>query len=137
MARTGRRRSVGALAVIMLAGALASATPPALAAGDVIAIDVDGHLTPTTCAEEDNVSLTLKGIDVARFTVEALPPPYLASLQTDRSAPDFSGCNLNGGVHPTDPRHAFRPATRVLFDGAQWRIVGITLSSFWRHRACL
>ena len=132
MARTGRRRSVGALAVIMLAGALASATPPALAAGDVIAIDVDGHLTPTTCAEEDNVSLTLKGIDVARFTVEALPPPYLASLQTDRSAPDFSGCNFNGGVHPTDPRHAFRPATRVLFDGAQWRIVGITLSSFWR-----
>ncbi|MDB5828453.1 MAG: hypothetical protein JWQ73_2673 [Variovorax sp.] len=133
MAHAGRSCSIGAFgAAITLACLLASLASPALAAGNVIPIDVDNHLTPTTCAEEDNVSATLSGTDVARFTVEALPPAYLASLQGDRTASDFTGCNFNGGVHPADPRFAFRPATRVLFDGAQWRIVGITQSSFWR-----
>ena len=143
MAHTRRHGSIGAWAgavAIALASVLALdllPAPTALAApalGNLIAIDVENNLTPTTCAEEDNVSLKLSGTDVARFTVEATPPPYLASLQADRSASDFSGCNFNGGVHPTDPRHAFVPATRVLFDGAQWRIVGITQSSFWRSQ---
>ncbi|CAN5920490.1 hypothetical protein BH11PSE13_BH11PSE13_28720 [soil metagenome] len=143
MARVRRHRSIVAwtrAAAATLASVFALVflpAPTALAApspGDLIAIDVDNHLIPTTCAEEDNVSLKLSGTDVARFTVEALPPPYLPSLQADRSSSDFSGCNFNGGVHPTDPRHAFVPATRVLFDGAQWRIVGITQSSFWRSQ---
>ncbi len=135
MTSVRRRRSTGAwtgAVAIALLCIFAGMARPAFATGDVIAIDVASQVTPTTCAEEDNVSLRLSGINVARFTVEALPPPYLASLQADRSASDFSGCNFNGGVHPTDPRHAFKPATRVLFDGAQWRIVGITQASFWR-----
>lgn len=138
MARTGRHRLNGACAaaaVLTLTFLLAGMARPAFAAGNLIAIDVENNLTPTTCAEEDNVSLKLSGTDVARFAVEALPPPYLASLQADRSASDFSGCSFNGGVHPTDPRHAFKAATRVLFDGAQWRIVGITQSSFWRSQS--
>lgn len=136
MENSRRHRSVVGWAAKALACALASAlacvAAPAAAAGNVIAIDVANQVTPTSCAEEDNVSVGLSGIHVARFTVEALPPPYLASLHGDRSASDFSGCNFNGGVHPTNPRYAFKPATRVLFDGAQWRIVGITMSSFWR-----
>ena len=39
----------------------------------------------------------------------------------DITAPDFSGCNFDGSAHPTDPRHSFKPAARVLHDGPRWQ----------------
>jgi hypothetical protein len=86
----------------------------------------------TACAEEDNVSLNLDGAGIRRFRVEALPPAYLASIEQDRTAPDFSGCNFDGGTHPTDPRYTFKERRAVLHDGPRWQIVGMTLPSFWR-----
>jgi hypothetical protein len=64
--------------------------------------------------------------------VEALPPAYLASIEQDRTAPDFSGCNFDGSTHPTDPRYTFKERRAVLHDGPRWQIVGMTLPSFWR-----
>ena len=95
-------------------------------------VTVDNLSKPTACAEEDNVSLTLTGRGVTRFTVEALQPSYLATVASDATAPDFTGCTFDGGEHPSDPRHHFTPRTRVLHDGPQWRIVGLTLATFWR-----
>jgi hypothetical protein len=86
----------------------------------------------TACAEEDNVSLNLDGAGIRRFRVEALPPAYLASIEQDRTAPDFSGCNFDGSTHPTDPRYTFKERRAVLHDGPRWQIVGMTLPSFWR-----
>ncbi|RZL45772.1 MAG: hypothetical protein EOP74_00620 [Variovorax sp.] len=103
-----------------------------LASAAPLAITVDDLSKPTTCAEEDNVSLTLTGSGVTRFTVEALQPPYLATVASDTTAPDFSGCDFDGAQHPSDPRHRFTPRTRVLHEGPQWRIVGLTLATFWR-----
>jgi len=98
-------------------------------------VSVENQTRPTTCAEEDNVSMLLRGQGIARFRVEALQPVYLDRIQVDSTAPDFSGCNFEGGTHPTDPSHAFKPRRVVLHDGQDWLIVGITLPSFWRpHR---
>ncbi len=112
----------------------------AVAAGLVVAaagaapltVRVDNLTRPTACAEEDNVSLTLTARGLTRFRVEALQPPYLDSIQGDRSAPDFSACNFDGGAHPTDPAFKFEPRSVVLHQDRQWRIVGITLPTFWR-----
>lgn len=113
-----------ALAASVLVGAAASAAP--------LRATVENGTTPTACAEEDNVSLVLRGEGIRRLRIEALQPSYLASIGNDVTAPDFSGCNFDGGEHPTDPAHRFEPRTVVLLDNAQWRIVGMTLASFWR-----
>lgn len=95
-------------------------------------VTVSNHSRPTTCAEEDNVSLHLRAPGITRLRVEALPPPYLDSIQHDITTPDFSDCNFDGRTHPTDPAYHFRERRVVLHDGPRWRIVGLTLPTFWR-----
>ena len=113
-----------------LAALLLSATGPVHAAP--VAATVENGTTTTACAEEDNVSLTLRGEGIRRMRIEALQPDYLDKIGNDVTAPDFSGCNFDGGEHPTDPAYRFRKRTVVLMDNAQWRVVGMTLPSFWR-----
>jgi len=120
------RLCVGAWTCAILSSAASAA--PALAT-------IDNETHATACAEEDNVSLNLSGREIRKFRVEALPPVYLASIGKDSTAPDFSGCNFDGGTHPTDPRYTFKERREVLHDGPRWMIVGMTLPSFWRpHR---
>lgn len=110
--------------------ALLGALTPASAAP--LPATLENQTRPTTCAEEDNVSLVLRGEAIRRFRVEALQPDYIDRIDQDATAPDFSGCNFDGSTHPTDPVHRFAPRQRVLHDGPRWRIVGITLPTFWR-----
>ncbi|AGU50641.1 hypothetical protein VAPA_1c35570 [Variovorax paradoxus B4] len=112
------------LAALLAAGAAATAAP--------VSATVENATTATACAEEDNVSMVLRGEGIRRMRIEALQPAYLDSVGSDTTAPDFSGCNFDGGAHPTDPAHKFKPRRVVLLDDAQWRIVGMTLPSFWR-----
>lgn len=123
-APSSRPRAGVLLALLGLASPLASAAPAQAS--------IENQTRPTACAEEDNVSLSLRGERIARFRVEALAPAYLGSIRQDTTAPDFSGCNFDGNAHPTDPRHRFKPRSKVLHDGQRWRIVGITLPTFWR-----
>ena len=95
-------------------------------------VTVSNHSRATACAEEDNVSLHLQAPRITRLRVEALPPPYLDQVDRDITTPDFSGCNFDGRTHPTDPAYHFRERRVVLHDGPQWRIVGLTLPTFWR-----
>jgi hypothetical protein len=118
-------RAVLCLALLGLACASTASAAPAQAT-------VENQTRPTACAEEDNVSMAMHGDGIRRFRVEALPPAYLASIGKDRTAPDFSGCNFDGGAHPTDPRYAFEPRREVLHDGKRWLIVGMVLPTFWR-----
>ncbi|MFH0129053.1 hypothetical protein ACGLHS_02530 [Variovorax sp. VaC1] len=106
------------------------ATNAAIAAP--VAATVENGTTPTACAEEDNVSMVLRGDGIRRMRIEALQPDYLDKIGNDVTAPDFSGCNFDGGAHPTDPAHRFKKRTVVLLDNAEWRIVGMTLPTFWR-----
>lgn len=115
-----------------LCGFFLAALLAAAATAAPVAATVENATTATACAEEDNVSLVLRGEGIRRMRIEALQPTYLDSIGNDITAPDFSGCNFDGGAHPTDPAHKFKPRRVVLLDDAQWRIVGMTLTSFWR-----
>ncbi len=126
--RQRRRRSC--LPEGLLLAALLAAAGPALAAP--VAATVENGTTATACAEEDNVSLVLRGDGIRRMRIEALQPAYLGGIEKDITAPDFSGCNFDGGAHPTDPAYKFKERRVVLHEDAQWRIVGMTLPSFWR-----
>ncbi|WP_295372878.1 hypothetical protein [uncultured Pseudacidovorax sp.] len=121
------RRALAASAALL---ALMTGMAPAAQAA-AATVTVENQTKPTRCAEEDNVSLLLRG-GVKRFTVEALQPGYIERIAQDTTAPDFSGCNFDGGDHPTDPKHRFEPRTVTLHEDAEWRIVGMTLPVFWR-----
>ncbi len=118
------------LATFAASAALAMSALPGAHAASATAT-VENQTKPTRCAEEDNVSLLLRG-SVKRFVVEALQPAYIERIAQDITAPDFSGCNFDGSDHPTDPKHRFEPRTVTLHEDAEWRIVGMTLPVFWR-----
>jgi len=115
------------LIALLLAAGHAAAAP--------VAATIENGTTTTACAEEDNVSLTLRGDGIRHMRIEALQPDYLDKIGNDVTAPDFSGCNFDGGAHPTDPAHRFKKRTVVLLDNAEWRIVGMTLPTFWRPQS--
>lgn len=129
-----RRRAALQLATVTATTtAVAAALSFTVAAhAEPVAVQVRNLTTPTTCAEEDNVSFSLSAPSIARFRVEALHPPYIAKVRRDSSAPDFSGCNFGDTPHPTDPRHTFKPRKVRLYDGPDLAIVGITFETFWR-----
>ncbi|GAB7529282.1 hypothetical protein PS3A_16910 [Pseudomonas sp. 3A(2025)] len=78
------------------------------------------------------MSISLRAEGLRHLRIKALQPDYLDTIDTAVVAPDFSGCNFDGGAHPTDPAHRFQPRSVVLLDNAEWRIVGLTLPTFWR-----
>lgn len=133
-----KRRMIPAPFLISIALFTAASVAPAQAAGTMspaapVPVTIENHSRPTTCAEEDNVSLTLRAPGVTHFRVEALQPRYLDSIRSDQSDPDFSGCDFNGdSAHPTDPRYTFKPRRVVLYDDSRLTIVGMTLDTFWR-----
>ncbi|MBJ2160085.1 hypothetical protein [Variovorax sp. IB41] len=123
-------RTASLLPLLPLFVAALLSAGPALAAP--VAATVENGTTTTACAEEDNVSMVLRGEGIRHLRIEALQPDYLEKIGNDVTAPDFSGCNFDGGAHPTDPAHRFKKRTVVLLDNADWRIVGMTLPTFWR-----
>ena len=126
-ARLANPAVISTLTALLLTAGHAAAAP--------VAATVENGTTTTACAEEDNVSLTLRGDGIRHMRIEALQPDYLDKIGNDVTAPDFSGCNFDGGAHPTDPAHRFKKRTVVLLDNAEWRIVGMTLPSFWRPQS--
>lgn len=114
-----RRLLVAAIAALTLV--------PSAAAGDAAAVRIDNASSPTRCAEEDNVTLTLSGQAIGAFAITALHPPYVDGLTVDNTLPDFSHCDFSA-----DPAFAFAPRTLTLYEDERWRLVGHTFSRFWR-----
>lgn len=94
------------------------------------AVTVVNHSRPTRCAEEDNVDVRLRRPGIAGLRLSAEPPPYLVPGLADRTAPDFSHCDMRG-----DPVVAATPRRVVLHDGGGLRLVGHTFAGFWRPAA--
>ena len=90
-------------------------------------VDIVDASRPTRCAEEDNVYVQLQGAGVRWFGIRAEHPPYAASIRRDSTAPDFSACDMSN-----DPRYAFRPRRVLLFQNADWRLVGHSFRHNWR-----
>ena len=61
-------------------------------AADDLAVDVQNASEPTLCAEKDNVYLKLTSPEVRRFTVEAVHPDYIGTIEADRSDFDLHNC---------------------------------------------
>ncbi|MEP9375825.1 hypothetical protein ABLE91_03850 [Aquabacter sp. CN5-332] len=92
-----------------------------------IAVDVRNDSEPVLCAEKDNVALTLTSSKARRFRIEAMHPAYIGTISADRTAADWTQCDMSG-----DPRVPAKPRTQVLYRSAKFRLVGFTYASFWR-----
>lgn len=90
-------------------------------------VEIINASKPTLCAEEDNIYVKFVGEGVQALRIEARHPVYIQNLRVDHMAPDFSGCDMSG-----DPAYAFTPRSLVLFEDADFRLVGHTFKSFWR-----
>jgi hypothetical protein len=117
-----RRLTLTAIAALLCLTGLA---PSCLAAA--VTVDFVNASRATRCAEEDNVYVKLHGPAVAAFRLSAEHPPYIAAVQTDSTAPDFTHCDMS-----QDPSFSFTPRTVVLYEDARIRLVGHTFATFWR-----
>ena len=91
------------------------------------AVRVENHTKPTSCAENDNVDARFVGVGIAHLAIEARHPTYLAAVKEDRTAADFTACDQS-----LDPSYAFAPMDAVLFEDADYKLVGHRYSRFWR-----
>ncbi len=83
--------------------------------------------TPTLCAETDNIYVKFLSPKARRFTVEAVHPAYLGSLNADDKAPDFGKCDM-----ARDPVFKFTPRKVTLYADAKWELRGFVYPNFWR-----
>ena len=111
----------------LAAGLLLLAMTGAARAADALAVDVINASDPTLCAEKDNVYLKLQSGAARRFTVEAVHPAYAGTIVADRSAPDFTKCDMSN-----DPVFKFQPRRVTIHETSEWWLVGYTFDSFWR-----
>ena len=94
-----------------------------------VAVDVTNTSEPVLCAEKDNVTVNLASRDVRRFSIEAVHPAYMGSLQRDNFEADWTGCTA-----PDDPRPqvAELPKRTTLYEEYEMWVVGQTYPAFWR-----
>jgi hypothetical protein len=83
----------------------------------------------TRCAEEDNVYVKISGRALTGMRIEARQPSYIKQLSVDDSSADFSDCHFSKDENPVYP---FEPKKLVLWENAEWVLVGNTYATFWR-----
>ncbi|MDX2101444.1 MAG: hypothetical protein SF002_02770 [Alphaproteobacteria bacterium] len=112
---------------LLLAAAGLAPLPLGAATLDGLAVTVQNSSEPVLCAEKDNVTLTVASPEIGSFSLEALHPAYIDTLQRDRFAPDWTACDMAGDpVHPAEPRRI------TLYEDWDLQLVGYTFPGFWR-----
>lgn len=117
---------------LVTAGALLALTALSAPTGllaEELAVTVVNRSEPTACAEKDNVTLELVSDEVRRFTVEAIHPAYIGTLDVDRWLPDLRNCRT---VVSNAPEYSFHPARKTIYETVEWQLVGYTFAKFWR-----
>lgn len=120
-----RRMLTCALGPVLLMAAPALA--PSRAAAAPLAVEVSNQSEPVLCAEKDNVALSFSSDQVRRFRIEAVHPAYLGALVADRTAPDWTQCDMTG-----DPSFPAPPQRVTVFRSPDLWLMGFTFPSFWR-----
>lgn len=110
-----------------LAAALLAAALGGLASAAAAEVEIVNASRTTACAEEDNVYVQLHGPAVRWFGIRAEHPHYAQQLRRDSTAPDFTACDMS-----QDPSFAFQPRRVVLYQDADYRLVGHAFRSNWR-----
>lgn len=123
------RRAASRVAVCVLGLAIGwVAVGPVRAEGrDEMRVQFVDASKPTRCAEEDNLYVKLEASGVRSFSLSVEHPPYIATVTSDSTAPDFTHCDMSG-----DPKHAFTPRELILYENDSIRLVGHTFFNFWR-----
>ena len=96
-----------------------------------IAVEVTGASEPVLCAEKDNVTVNLTSKEVRRFTIEAVHPAYIGTMQRDSFEADWTGCTAPGDPRP-DPTATEPPKRITLYEEYDLWVVGQVYPSFWR-----
>jgi len=94
-----------------------------------VAVEVTNASEPVLCAEKDNVTVNLASREVRRFSIEAVHPAYMASLQRDNFEADWTGCTAPGDPRP---QVAELPKRTTLYEEYDMWVVGQTYPAFWR-----
>jgi hypothetical protein len=98
-----------------------------------MAVEVTGASEPVLCAEKDNVTVNLASKAVRRFTIEAVHPAYMGTLQRDSFEADWTGCTAPGDPRPEATTAAPPPPRRItLYEEYDLWVVGQIYPSFWR-----
>jgi hypothetical protein len=122
------------LAAGLLLGAASLGGAPGLDAQQgkgSLAVEVTGASEPVLCAEKDNVTVNLASGEVRRFTIEAVHPAYLGTMQRDSFEADWTGCTAPGDPRPA-PTTAEAPKRITLYEEYDLWVVGQVYPSFWR-----
>ncbi|MFZ1102551.1 MAG: hypothetical protein WAN86_06865 [Hyphomicrobiaceae bacterium] len=122
------------VAGMLFATAALCGTPHLLAQSgkaNAIAVEVTGASEPVLCAEKDNVTVNLTSKEVRRFTVEAVHPAYIGTMQRDSFEADWTGCTAPGDPRP-DPTATEPPKRITLYEEYDLWVVGQVYPSFWR-----
>jgi len=125
-----RRCASGLLGAAVLAAAGVSgcaSTGPAAQGAGAVQVEFVNASQSTRCAEEDNVYVKVAGSNIAAFRLVAEHPPYIASVVTDSTAPDFTDCDMSN-----DPVFRFEPRTVTLYQDDRTLLVGHAFPTFWR-----
>lgn len=123
--RIDRRRALLCGTCLLAAGG----SVPAARGADELAVKIVNRSEPTACAEKDNVTIELVSPEVRRFTVEAIHPAYIGTLNVDRWLPDLSHCEQ---VVSTAPVYSFHPARKTIYETVEWQLIGYVFAKFWR-----
>ncbi len=108
-----------ASAYVMAGGAPALARP--------LSVEVTNASQPTLCAETDNVALNFASAEVMQFRIQAVHPAYVGMLAVDRTAADFTACDMSDDpVVPAEPKRV------TLYETPDLWLTGYTFPSFWR-----
>jgi hypothetical protein len=94
-----------------------------------LAVDVINASEPVLCAEKDNVTVKFASRHAHRFSIEAVHPAYMRSLQRDNFEADWTGCTAPGDPRP---QVAELPKRITLYEEYEMWVVGQTYPAFWR-----
>jgi hypothetical protein len=111
----------------LAAGLLLLAATGAAQAADALVVDVINASEPPLCAEKDNIYLKLQSGAARRSTVDGVHPAYAGTIVADRSAPDFTKCEMS-----EDPAFKFQSRRVTIHETSEWWLIGYTFESFWR-----
>lgn len=118
-------------AVLSITIALAGgATAANVSRAEGLAVEVTSASEPILCAEKDNVTLNFASANVRKFRIEAVHPAYIAAVQRDSFAADWTSCDMSG-----DPAHKSEvkaPTRRTLYEEPELWVVGWTMPTYWR-----
>lgn len=140
-----------ALRALRLLAGSAALLAPALAFAEPVGVTVRNESVAATCAETDNVSLTLVSEKVETFRIIARHPAYIGTLLMDRTEPDFETCDMSRDpVVPSEPQPpapgaataktpaaaapapAAAPKRVTIFETPDLWLTGYIFPSFWR-----